>query len=313
MTVLNIKDKVKNNKLNLSGQNLTEIPVKELIPLKISHLDLSNNKITSTDNVFSLLPSLVKLDLSNNQIKSVAGDIGSLQKLVYLSLANNKIKDLPKSLSKLRQLKHLNLNNNPLKSELAEAVGPTQNNAQCQSAAANALVYLKDNKSENKKQDEKQNKKKDKKSSKVLPNGVQNTKSKVTSKPKKKSGGFVSKVFGFFGMLISYTLLFLVLSGLSIYALSYYDKKAYGNVKAKLLPIWASAMSNLDPQVASKVNFYLQHAGTSFDLAVQTSIEASIKSYKWVKANPTVQQYAKNVQDTWKSLWDSVFKKVKST
>lgn len=103
-------------------------------------------------NVFSSLPSLVKLDLSNNQIKSVAGDIGSLQKLVSLSLANNKIKDLPKGLSKLKQLKHLNLSNNPLKSELAEAVGPTQNNAQCQSAAANALLYLKDNKSENKKQ-----------------------------------------------------------------------------------------------------------------------------------------------------------------
>jgi len=114
-------------------------------------------------------------------------------------------------------------------------------------------------------------------------------------------------------MLISYTFLFAVITGLSLYALSYYDKKLYGNVKAKILPIWTSATSNLDPQVAAKVNYYLQQAGTSFDRAVQTSIEASIKSYKWVKANPTVQQYAKNVQDTWKSLWDSVFKKVKST
>lgn len=123
----------------------------------------------------------------------------------------------------------------------------------------------------------------------------------------------IFSVFGFFGMLISYTVLLAVLTGLSVYALSYYDKKAYGNVKAKILPIWASAMSNLDPRVASKVNYYLQQAGTSFDLAVQTIIEASIKSYKWVKANPTVQLYAKNVQDAWKSLWDSVFKKVKST
>lgn len=312
MTVLNLKDKVKNNKLNLSGMNLTEIPIKEIASLKISHLDLSNNKITSTDNVFSSLSNLVKLDLSNNQIKSVAGDIGSLQKLAYLSLANNKIKDLPKGIGKLKQLKHLNLSNNPLKSELAEAVGPSQNNAQCQSAAANAIQYFRDNKSDSKKHDEKQ-KKKDKKNSKSSPNGVQNAKSKSTSKPKKKPAGFVSKVFGFFGMLISYTLLLVVLSGLSLYVLSYYDKKAYGNVKARLLPIWASATSNLDPQVAAKVNFYLQHAGNSFDLAVQTSIQAAIKSYKWIKANPTVQQYVKNVQDTWKSLWDSVFKKVKAT
>lgn len=33
MTVLNIKDKVKNNKLNLSGLNLTEIPVKEIVSI----------------------------------------------------------------------------------------------------------------------------------------------------------------------------------------------------------------------------------------------------------------------------------------
>ncbi|NP_001280265.1 leucine-rich repeat-containing protein 59 [Acyrthosiphon pisum] len=309
MTVVNIKDRVKNNKLNLSGLNLTEIPAKEIAPLKVSHLDLSNNKITSTDNVFSLLPSLVKLDLSGNQIKSVAADIGSLQKLAFLSLANNKIKDLPKGLSKLKQLKHLNLNNNPLKPELVEAVGPSQNNAQCQSAAANAIQYLK---GDSKKQDDKQNKRMDKKNSKASPNGVQMISQKIRPNPKETSW-FVSKVFGFFGMLISYTLLFAVLIGLSLYALSYYDKKAYGNVKAKLLPVWGSVTSNLDPKVASKVNYYLLQAGNSFDQAVHTSIEASIKSYKWVKANPTVQQYAKNVQDTWKSFWDSVFKKVKST
>ncbi|VVC45325.1 Leucine-rich repeat,Leucine-rich repeat domain, L domain-like,Leucine-rich repeat, typical subtype [Cinara cedri] len=312
MTVLNIKDKVKNNKLNLSGLNLTEIPVKEIAPLKVTHLDLSNNKISSTDNVFSSLTSLVKLDLSNNQIKSVAGDIGSLQKLAHLSLANNKIKDLPKGVSKLKQLKHLNLSNNPLKAELADAVGPSQNNAQFQSAAVNVIQYFKDNKSDSKKQDDKQNKKKDKKNIKASPNGVQNDKSKNKTKPKKKSS-FVSKVFGFFGMLISYTLLLVVLSGLSLYGLSYYDKRAYGNVKAKILPYWVSATSNLDPQVAAKVNYYLQQAGTNFDLAVQTSIEASIKSYKWVKANPTVQQSVKNLNSAWQSLWDSIFKKGKST
>jgi len=31
MTVVNIKDRVKNNKLNLSGLNLTEIPTKEIV------------------------------------------------------------------------------------------------------------------------------------------------------------------------------------------------------------------------------------------------------------------------------------------
>lgn len=105
----------------------------------------------------------------------------------------------------------------------------------------------------------------------------------------------------------------MVVTGLSLYALSYYDKKAYGNIKAKISPYYASATSNLDPEVAAKVNYYLQQASNSFDLAVRTSIEASIKSYKWVKANPTVQQYAKIVQDTFQSVWDSVFKKGKST
>jgi len=114
-------------------------------------------------------------------------------------------------------------------------------------------------------------------------------------------------------MLISYTLLFAILIGLSLYALSYYDQKTYGYVKAKVLPVWASATSNLDPKVASKINYYLLQAGIYFDRGVHSTIDASIKSYKLFKANPTVQQYAKNVQDTWKSFWDSVFKKVKST
>lgn len=95
-------------------------------------------------NVFLSLPTLEKLDLSNNQIKSIAGDIGSLKKLAFLSLANNKIKKLPKGISKLKQLKHLSVNNNPLKSDLAIAIGPSQNNAQCQTAAVNAIQYLKD-------------------------------------------------------------------------------------------------------------------------------------------------------------------------
>lgn len=108
--------------------------------------------IKNFQNVFSFLTSLVKLDLSNNQIKSIAGDIGSLHKLAHLSLANNKIKELPKGVSKLKQLKHLNLSNNPLKAELADAVGPSHTNVQSQSAAANAIQYLKDNKNDTKKQ-----------------------------------------------------------------------------------------------------------------------------------------------------------------
>lgn len=103
------------------------------------------------------------------------------------------------------------------------------------------------------------------------------------------------------------------MSGLALYTLSYYDKKLYGNVKAKITPLWDSATSNLDPQLASKVNYYLQQVGVHFDVAVQKSIQASIKSYQWVKANPTVQLYVKNVQNAWYSLWDSVFNKEKST
>lgn len=49
-------------------------------------------------------------------------------------------------------MKHLNLSNNPLKSKLTKTVGPSQNDAQCQSATANTLQHLKDNKSDSKKQ-----------------------------------------------------------------------------------------------------------------------------------------------------------------
>lgn len=93
-------------------------------------------------NVFALLPSLVKLNLSNNQITSIAGDIGLMQNLVHLSLSNNKIKDLPRGMSKLKQLKYLSLTNNPLRPGLAEAIGPSQNNSQRHKAAMKAVEYF---------------------------------------------------------------------------------------------------------------------------------------------------------------------------
>lgn len=56
--------------------------------------------------------------------------------------------------------------------------------------------------------DEKQ-KKKDKKNSKSSPNGVQNTKSKSTSKSKKKPSGFVSKGMYIYSCYIIQCILFI--------------------------------------------------------------------------------------------------------
>lgn len=65
MTVLNIKDRVKNNKLNLSGLNLTEIPVKEIV---------SSRVICST----SYLPTYVASSVQLLRIGARSASVGQL-------------------------------------------------------------------------------------------------------------------------------------------------------------------------------------------------------------------------------------------
>ncbi|KAK0134352.1 Leucine-rich repeat-containing protein 59 [Merluccius polli] len=151
--VLNLKDKINGNELDLSLCNLSEVPVKELAAFrKATVLDLSCNNITSLPPEFCKLTHLVKVDLSKNQLTCLPDDLGNLGNLQHLDLYNNKLPGLPVSFSQLRNLKWLDLKDNPLEPELAKVAGDCLDEKQCKQCASKVLQHMKDVQEEKKKE-----------------------------------------------------------------------------------------------------------------------------------------------------------------
>lgn len=141
--VLNLKDKISGNEVDLSLCNLTEVPVRELaLFTKATVVDLSCNNITSLPPEFCNLTHLVKVDLSKNQLTCLPDDVGNLTNLQHLDLYNNKLTVLPISFSQLRSLKWLDLKDNPLEANLAKAAGDCLDEKQCKQCASKVLQHM---------------------------------------------------------------------------------------------------------------------------------------------------------------------------
>ncbi|KAM9837082.1 leucine-rich repeat-containing protein 59 isoform 2-T2 [Aulostomus maculatus] len=141
--VLNLKDKISGNEVDLSLCNLTEVPVKELALFpKATVVDLSCNNITSLPPEFCNLTHLTKVDLSKNQLTCLPDDLGNLVNLQHLDLYNNKLTALPVSFSQLRSLKWLDLKDNPLEPVLAKAAGDCLDEKQCKQCALKVLQHM---------------------------------------------------------------------------------------------------------------------------------------------------------------------------
>lgn len=138
------EDSLKN--LNLQENDLTEIPIESLRPLKlISLLDLSHNRITNIpDGAFKTLKKLTSLKLSDNNVtlsssalqglenslknlnlkgtnqKLVPVAVRGMRNLAFLDMSQNNLRDLPGSDGKdfegLASLTALNLERNLLQS-----------------------------------------------------------------------------------------------------------------------------------------------------------------------------------------------------
>ena len=83
-------------------------------------LDLSNNYITTMDDLFGNLFHLHELNLSNNNIKSICPTVQLLQELTTLNLSYNLIDEIPNTISQLANLQHLLLHQNNLKTIASE-------------------------------------------------------------------------------------------------------------------------------------------------------------------------------------------------
>ena len=112
--------------LDLSGENITELPevIGELTNLE--WLNLSYNQLSTLPEVIGQLTNLKELDLYNNQLSILPEKIGQLTNLEKLHLNNNQLSTFPEVIGQLTNLKELNLYNNQL-STFPEEIGQLTN------------------------------------------------------------------------------------------------------------------------------------------------------------------------------------------
>jgi len=140
---MSLKDKVEGNELDLSLNQLTDVPVKELVAAsKATHLDLSCNHIQSLPNDFATLTHLVKIDLSRNKLTELPHNFGNLINLQFLDLDRNELRNLPISFCRLRNLRWLDLKDNPLETRLKAVAGDCLDEKQCQACAKKVVAYM---------------------------------------------------------------------------------------------------------------------------------------------------------------------------
>ncbi|KAJ8669921.1 hypothetical protein QAD02_001180 [Eretmocerus hayati] len=142
----NVSDLVEH--LDLSGNDLTELPTSVNYLTELQHLNLSHNRLTSLPNYLLGLNKLRLIDLTDNEIRNVSRELGALsqlQQLKTLILSHNHLNDLTglksvplhilfadfcgirilknSSIAGLPELTHLSLIGNQLK-EIRDPYGP---------------------------------------------------------------------------------------------------------------------------------------------------------------------------------------------
>jgi len=85
-------------KLNLSGQNLTEIPAYVFEYTNLTKLVLSRNSISKIPKEITKLKKLEVLDLAYNNLTVIPAPVFKLPKLRVLSVGHNKLRKFPKQL-----------------------------------------------------------------------------------------------------------------------------------------------------------------------------------------------------------------------
>lgn len=100
--------------LDLTYNNLSELPL-EIWQLKsLIILDLHNNRLSEISKEISRLTKLTRIFLYNNQLVKIPKEISNLLFLKELQLSNNRLNVIPKEVSRLKNLEELYLSDNQL-------------------------------------------------------------------------------------------------------------------------------------------------------------------------------------------------------
>lgn len=107
-----LREAKKTEKLDLSGQELTDLPLEIFELHNLRELDLSGNELTTLPSEIGRLTGLRRLDVSRNQLESIPFEIGRLTQLDELHISHNRIKILPPEMRNLVNLTSLSFYEN---------------------------------------------------------------------------------------------------------------------------------------------------------------------------------------------------------
>ncbi|XP_013388151.1 malignant fibrous histiocytoma-amplified sequence 1-like [Lingula anatina] len=102
-------------KLDLSQNQLTDLPLPLCDLANLRELDLKGNKIASITPQLKQLCSLKKLDLSSNPLEEFPLEVCKIKTLENISMKNTGYVSVPKKITLLQNLKELSMSSNSLK------------------------------------------------------------------------------------------------------------------------------------------------------------------------------------------------------
>ncbi|XP_059148041.1 leucine-rich repeat protein 1-like isoform X2 [Physella acuta] len=103
--------------LNLSSNQISQVPEALGQLVNLDTCDLSDNKLTSFPPVFytsQLRHTLASVNLKANTIQTLPSEIAQLVKLHTLNVSHNQLKRVPESVARMKTLRHLFLSDNML-------------------------------------------------------------------------------------------------------------------------------------------------------------------------------------------------------
>jgi hypothetical protein len=100
--------------INLSGNELQQLPVEMGRCKSLTTLSLSHNRLAELPASLLTLGNLRTLDLASNNLSSLPYRFGDLKCIRSLNLSGNMLHELPSSFSLLSSLQHLDLSSNGL-------------------------------------------------------------------------------------------------------------------------------------------------------------------------------------------------------
>jgi small GTP-binding protein len=100
--------------LDLSSNQLSQVPVELGQLTSLQQLDLSSNQLSQVPVELGQLTNLQQLDLNSNQLSQVPVELGQLTNLQVLDLRSNQLSQVPVELGQLTNLQVLDLRSNQL-------------------------------------------------------------------------------------------------------------------------------------------------------------------------------------------------------